>query len=52
MEPEIGSLECGKLADIVMGAGNPLEDVSLLAQAQNIKVVMQNGVIKNGLIEG
>ncbi len=42
---EVGTLEAGKAADIVLVAGNPLEDIRLLADAENIKVVMQDGVI-------
>ena len=45
-EDELGTLEPGKLADIVVCGGNPLQDISLLADQKNIKVVMQDGKLK------
>ena len=45
-EDELGTLERGKLADVVVCKGNPLEDIALLGKAQNIKVVIQDGKIK------
>ena len=42
---ELGVLESGKTADIVVVNGNPLEDISCLAEPDNIKIVMQNGEI-------
>ena len=46
----LGTLEAGKLADVVVAAGNPLEDISILGIKDNIKVVMQNGIIKKNLL--
>lgn len=46
MQHQIGTLEPGKLADIVVVEGNPLEDISLLAHARHVKVVMKDGVIE------
>jgi len=43
---KLGSLEANKLADIVIADGNPLEDISCLADKDHIKVVMKNGVIE------
>ena len=48
---QIGTLEVGKLADIVIAKGNPLEDINILAKAENIKVVMLDGEIKKYLQE-
>ena len=45
MENELGTLEQGKYADLVMVQGNPLEDVNLLVEKQNIQVVMKAGTI-------
>lgn len=50
-EDTLGTLEVGKLADIVVASGNPLENISLLGNKDNIKIVMQNGVIKKNLLE-
>lgn len=49
-EKEFGSLEAGKLADLVVVKGNPLEDILLLADADNIDYVMIGGkAVKNRL---
>jgi len=39
---ELGSLEEGKIADIIAVAGNPLEDISVM---ENVVFVMKDGVI-------
>ncbi len=43
MEDEIGSLETGKLADIVVVDGDPLADIQVLADASHVKYVFQGG---------
>jgi hypothetical protein len=39
---ELGSVEPGKFADLILDRGNPLEDV---ANAANVEQIMKNGVI-------
>ncbi len=40
LDHQIGSLEVGKLADLIVIDGNPLEDIY---QSQNVKYTMVNG---------
>jgi imidazolonepropionase-like amidohydrolase len=42
---QIGTLEPGKRADLIVAAGNPLDDITLLADAGNITLVVQDGRI-------
>lgn len=50
MEADIGSLEPGKYADLVVAKGNPLEDIRVLGDAKHIKLVVKSGkTIKNNL---
>jgi imidazolonepropionase-like amidohydrolase len=44
----LGSVEVGKLADLVVVRGDPLSDISLLADSANICVVMQGGKFFKG----
>lgn len=46
MENQIGTLEEGKLADLIMVDGDPLGDISILEDKSKILLVMQNGDIK------
>lgn len=45
---ELGTLEPGKLADILLIAGDVLTDISLLENRHNIRAVLQGGIIKAG----
>ena len=46
MEDQIGSLERGKLADIVVVDGNPLQDIEYLTHADHVKLVIKDGKIE------
>ena len=41
---EIGSIEEGKRADLILVDGNPLDDVSILERGNAVKYVMKDGV--------
>jgi imidazolonepropionase-like amidohydrolase len=43
MEDRIGTIEEGKLADLLVVEGNPLEDISVLQEDRNLKIIMKDG---------
>ena len=45
---ELGTLETGKLADVLVVNGDVLKDISILEDRNNLLAVMQGGVIKAG----
>lgn len=49
-EKEIGTLETGKLADVLVVAGDVLQDISVLEYRDNLLAVMQGGVVKAGTL--
>jgi imidazolonepropionase-like amidohydrolase len=51
LQDKIGTIEKGKLADLILVNGNPLTDISLLQDVNRIKLVMREGevVINTGL---
>lgn len=50
MEEEIGTIEEGKLADLLVVEGNPLEDIGLFQSQDNLKLIMKSGqVVKETL---
>lgn len=50
MEDELGTLEPGKLADVLLVSGNPGADIQVLRHQDNVKLVIQDGrVVKNAL---
>ena len=49
MQDHLGTLEAGKIADLIAVSGDPLDDVSLLKEATNVKIVVQGGrIVKDG----
>lgn len=42
----LGTLEKGKIGDLIVVDGNPLNDIRVLQNHENIKVVMKEGVIE------
>ena len=52
MEGEIGTVEEGKLADLLVVDGNPLQDIAVLQKKSNLKLIMKGGrTFKNELEE-
>jgi len=45
MDKDLGTLEVGKIADIIGVNGDPLRNIRLLEERQNIKLVMKQGTI-------
>ena len=49
-DDKFGSLEAGKLADLVVVDGDPSNDIMLLANAKNVRLVMIGGQIKKNTL--
>jgi len=47
---ELGSLEKGKLADVLVVDGDVMKDISILENCDNLLAVMQGGVVKAGTL--
>ena len=47
---ELGTLEKGKLADVLVVNGDVLQDISILENRDNLLAVMQGGVVKAGMM--
>lgn len=45
LEDEIGTVETGKRADLVLVTGQPLDDIAIMAEPDNVVVVLQDGVV-------
>ena len=43
---ELGTLEAGKTADLIVVDGNPLENIGVLQEVDRVKVVMKDGVVE------
>ena len=48
LEAEIGTIQKGKLADLVFVEGDPLRDITLLQDKRRIKRVIKGGVTVRG----
>jgi imidazolonepropionase-like amidohydrolase len=46
LEKQVGTLEPGKLADLIVVEGDPLEDVKVLGDKANILLVFKGGVVE------
>ena len=45
LDRELGTLEAGRLADLIVVDGNPLDDVKVLLEPQRIELVLKGGVV-------
>ncbi|HHU62815.1 MAG TPA: amidohydrolase family protein [Clostridiales bacterium] len=45
IDDKLGSVEVGKLADLVLVDGNPLDDITVLQEEDKIKMVMMEGEV-------
>jgi imidazolonepropionase-like amidohydrolase len=51
-ESELGTLEAGKLADVVVVQGDPIADIGILADRQRIRMVLKGGVAAKDVLSG
>ena len=45
LEREVGTLEKGRLADLVVVLGNPLDDITVLLDPARIELVLKGGAV-------
>lgn len=50
LEGDLGTLEAGKLADLIVVDGNPLSDITVLQERESIRLVMKEGTVYRNLI--
>ncbi len=50
LEGDLGTLEAGKLADLIVVDGNPLGDVTVLQERDRIRLVMKEGQVFRDLL--
>ena len=50
LEHEVGTVEAGKRADLLVVDGNPLEDMSLMECKSNLLMIMQGGRAHKDLV--
>jgi cytosine/adenosine deaminase-related metal-dependent hydrolase len=43
---ELGTIQAGKIADLIVCAGDPLADITLLGKPENVVAVVQAGVVR------
>jgi imidazolonepropionase-like amidohydrolase len=48
---ELGCIAKGALADLIVVEGNPLQDIAVLEQADNIRLVMLDGIIHKNTLD-
>jgi imidazolonepropionase-like amidohydrolase len=48
IDDDVGTLEAGKLADLLVVEGDVLADIARLEDRENLRIVMQGGAIKAG----
>ncbi|MCH8949692.1 MAG: amidohydrolase family protein [Chloroflexi bacterium] len=51
MEERIGTVEEGKWADLIAVQGNPIDDITVLESAENVRLVMKQGSVVKRLME-
>jgi len=49
---QIGTLEAGKIADVIAVKGNPLTDIRLMRERENMRLVMRDGEVLVGRLPG
>jgi imidazolonepropionase-like amidohydrolase len=51
-EADLGTVETGKLADLVAVAGDPLADITVLRDAKRIALVIKDGAVAANRLSG
>ena len=51
LDNQLGSIEEGKLADLIVVEGNPIDDINLLTNSENISFILQGGIVKKSLTD-